>query len=59
VLTENEVPDGDGEALIQRWLERNAGLVQRAESVLSDVRASENYDTTTLPVLLRELKNLA
>jgi glutamate dehydrogenase len=59
VLTENEVPDADGEALIQQWLERNAGLVQRAESVLSDVRASENYDTTTLPVLLRELKNLA
>jgi glutamate dehydrogenase len=58
VLAESETPDGDGEAAIERWLERNAAPVQRAESVLSDVRASENYDTTTLPVLLRELKNL-
>ncbi len=32
--------------------------VARAQEVLSDVRASESYDTTTLPVLLRELKNL-
>ena len=49
---------GAGEATIERWLQRNAAPVQRAEAVLSDVRASENYDTTTLPVLLRELKNL-
>jgi hypothetical protein len=27
--------------------------------VLADVRASEHYDTTTLPVVVRELKNLA
>ncbi|HEX5192827.1 MAG TPA: NAD-glutamate dehydrogenase [Solirubrobacteraceae bacterium] len=58
VLAENALPDADGEALIERWLERNAAPVQRTENVLSDVRASENYNTTTLPVLLRELKNL-
>jgi glutamate dehydrogenase len=58
VLAESDVPGADGEALIERWLERNAAPVRRAENVLSDVRASENYDTTTLPVLLRELKNL-
>ncbi len=43
---------------IEEWLQRNAAPVQRAETVLSDVRASDSYDTTTLPVLLRELKNL-
>ena len=49
---------GDGDGAIEEWLERNAAPVARAEEVLSDVRASESYDTTTLPVLLRELKNL-
>ena len=59
VLAEAQTPRRDGgEAAIERWLERNASPVARAEEVLSDVRASESYDTTTLPVLLRELKNL-
>jgi glutamate dehydrogenase len=58
VLAESDASSGDGEAMIEAWLERNAAPVARTESVLSDVRASENYDTTTLPVLLRELKNL-
>ena len=50
--------NGGGEGAIEAWLQRNAAPVQRAETVLSDVRASDSYDTTTLPVLLRELKNL-
>ena len=59
VLSESEAAHrGDGAGAIEEWLERNAAPVARAEEVLSDVRASESYDTTTLPVLLRELKNL-
>ena len=59
VLSESEAAArGDGDGAIEEWLERNAAPVARAEEVLSDVRASESYDTTTLPVLLRELKNL-
>ena len=49
----------DAQAAIEAWLEHNAELVARAQGVLSDVRASETYDTTTLPVVVRELKNLA
>ncbi len=59
VLSESDaVTRGDAEAAMEEWLERNAGPVARTQEVLSDVRASESDDTTTLPVLLRELKNL-
>jgi glutamate dehydrogenase len=40
------------------WLERNASGVLRADAVLADVKASREYDTTTLPVVLRELRTL-
>jgi hypothetical protein len=32
--------------------------VERSQSVLADVKSARTYDTTTLPVALRELKNL-
>jgi glutamate dehydrogenase len=55
-----QAADGrDGVAAMEAWLERNAESVARARSVLADVRASDHYDTTTLPVVVRELKNLA
>ena len=50
---------GDPMAAVEQWLEQNAESVARARSVLGDVRASEHYDTTTLTVVVRELKNLA
>jgi glutamate dehydrogenase len=40
------------------WREGNEFAVNRALSVLADVKASGSYDTTTLPVALRELGNL-
>jgi glutamate dehydrogenase len=40
------------------WLERNVPEVERADAVLADVKASREYDTTTLPVMLRELRGL-
>ncbi|HTU95052.1 MAG TPA: NAD-glutamate dehydrogenase [Solirubrobacteraceae bacterium] len=43
---------------VEDWLERNAAAVARADAVLDDVRASREYDTTTLPVVLRELRSL-
>ena len=49
----------DGAAAVEAWLARNGKPVDRALGVLGDVRASETYDTTTLPVIVRELKNLA
>jgi glutamate dehydrogenase len=44
---------------VDDWLERNATAVERADAVLADVKASREYDTTTLPVVLRELRSLA
>jgi glutamate dehydrogenase len=49
----------DGAFAVEAWLADNAVAVSRALSVLSDVRAFQTYDTTTLPVVVRELKNLA
>ena len=52
-------PAESGEAATDAWLAANAEAVQRAHQVVAEVRASETYDTTTLPVVVRELKNLA
>jgi glutamate dehydrogenase len=49
---------GSGERAIEKWLERNERAVTRSQRVLEEVRASRTYDNTTLPVVLRELKNL-
>jgi glutamate dehydrogenase len=49
--------DGDRPP-VEGWLHRNRAGVERALSVVADVRASREYDTTTLPVVLREFKNL-
>ena len=43
---------------IDDWLERNAEEVERVDAVLADVKGSREYDTTTLPVVLRELRSL-
>ena len=48
----------DAEAAIARWREGNGPLIDRAAGVLAEVKASGSYDTTTLPVALRELGNL-
>ena len=48
----------DADVPLDDWLERNAGALERADAVMADVRASREYDTTTLPVLLRELRSL-
>jgi glutamate dehydrogenase len=51
-------PVQSGEAAVERWQEHNATASRRALSVLADVRASGNFDTTTLPVVLREMGEL-
>jgi glutamate dehydrogenase len=52
---------GDGEdsdAEIDAWMELNETAVRRCLGVLADIKATRAYDTTTLPVALRELRNL-
>ncbi|MEO6858253.1 MAG: NAD-glutamate dehydrogenase [Solirubrobacteraceae bacterium] len=51
-------PAPTGNAAVKRWEEQNQARVRRALSVLVDVRASGNFDTTTLPVVLREMGGL-
>jgi glutamate dehydrogenase len=46
------------DAEIDAWMELNQSAVSRCLGVLADIRATRVYDTTTLPVALRELRNL-
>jgi len=56
VLEAAEGTDSDG--AIDQWEQRNKPTLERCLSILSDIKASRNYDTTTLPVALREVRNL-
>ncbi len=48
----------ESESAIEQWERRNKAGLERSLSILSDIKASRNYDTTTLPVALREVRNL-
>jgi glutamate dehydrogenase len=48
----------DAEARLDAWIEANRPLVERCLGILSDIRTGGTYDLTTLPVALRELRNL-
>ena len=48
----------DPEDAIDAWATRNAAALDRCLGVLADIRASRTYDTTTLPVALREIRAL-
>jgi glutamate dehydrogenase len=50
--------DGSGEDEIAAWAERNSTAVERVRAMLADIKASRVYDMTTLPVALREVRNL-
>ena len=46
------------EAALDAWWLRNAAAIERCLGMLADIKASRVYDTTTLPVALREVRNL-
>src|SRR5581483_6417624 len=48
----------DADQAIAAWIERNQNAVERVRGILTDIRASRTYDMTTLPVALREVRNL-
>ncbi len=48
----------DGATAIDAWSHRNGGAVERCLGMLADIKASRIYDTTTLAVALREVRNL-
>jgi glutamate dehydrogenase len=43
---------------IDNWAARNADALERWLATLAEIRASRSYDTTTLPVALREVRRL-
>jgi glutamate dehydrogenase len=46
------------EEALEAWVEGHRPAVERCLQMLSDIQASRTYDTTTLPVALREIRNL-
>jgi glutamate dehydrogenase len=48
----------DSQARLDAWIDANRPLVERCVDILGDIRAGGSYDLTTLPVALRELRNL-
>jgi len=52
-------PEGaDADSALTAWRERNGPPLERVLAMLDDIRNSGIYDTTTLPVALREIRNL-
>ncbi len=47
-----------GDEAIDEWAEDRSESLERSLSTLADIRASRTYDTTTLPVALREVRSL-
>ena len=50
--------DGAAATRLDGWLAENAGPAERTLGVLEDIRTSGSYDLTTLPVALREVRDL-
>jgi glutamate dehydrogenase len=57
-VLESASDDESADAAIDQWAARNATALERCLSTLADIRASRTYDTTTLPVALREVRAL-
>jgi glutamate dehydrogenase len=50
-------PGADPETLVDTWIESNPAS-ERTLQTLGDVRSGQSYDLTTLPVAVREMRNL-
>ncbi len=57
-VLEDAAKNATAEDAIAAWRQGNEAAVERVLGMLSDIRASRTYDLTTLPVALRELRNL-
>ena len=50
--------DADADDAIEAWKSAHAAAIERTTAILDDIKGSRTYDTTTLPVALREIRNL-
>jgi glutamate dehydrogenase len=51
--------DADAETLIDTWLEENRSAIERADTILSDLKEADSLDIAMLSVALREIRNLS
>jgi glutamate dehydrogenase len=58
VLRAPHPADLDAEALLHAWSDANAAALERCLGIISDIESGGVYDLTTLPVALREMRNL-
>jgi glutamate dehydrogenase len=56
---ERGATDRDAEALIEAWLADNRSPVERARTILSDLKEADTLDIAMLSVALREIRNLS
>jgi glutamate dehydrogenase len=50
--------NADADTAIETWKNAHAAAIERATAIIDDIKGSRTYDTTTLPVALREIRNL-
>jgi glutamate dehydrogenase len=51
-------PGADSDSAIDAWSHSIGAVLQRCLGMVADIKASRTYDMTTLPVALREVRNL-
>jgi NAD-specific glutamate dehydrogenase len=51
-------PDTDCDGAIEAWERRSRRAFERFVAILDKIKASRSYNTTTLPVAVREVRNL-
>jgi glutamate dehydrogenase len=50
--------DADAAARLDAWIDANRAAVERCLEILGEIRTGGTFDLTTLPVALREVRNL-
>jgi glutamate dehydrogenase len=57
-VLETAGPSAGSEEAIDIWAEHHAAAIDRCLKMLAEIRSARVFDTTTLPVALREVRNL-
>ena len=58
VMRPGEAAVEDASARLDAWIDANRPAVERCVEILGEIRTGGTFDLTTLPVALREVRNL-
>jgi glutamate dehydrogenase len=58
VMRRDAESDADAAARLDAWIGANRAAVDRCLEILGEIRTGGTFDLTTLPVALREVRNL-